>query len=203
MFIYFDLGNVVAFFDRAQQCRQMGEVAGISPERVHEVVLDGRLNERYERGELSSGQFCEEFRRQTGSRVEDAPLLHAAAAIFRLNVSLIPVLGGLQDAGYRLGLLSNISPCHWEYLVGQNYWNLPGAFSVLALSYEMGALKPEARIYDLAAEMAGAAPGDIFFCDDIMGHVTAARAAGFDAVQYTSTPALVAELRGRGVRLNY
>ena len=71
------------------------------------------------------------------------------------------------------------------------------------LSYEMRALKPEAKIYAAAAELAGVPPGEIFFCDDIMGHVTAARAAGFDAVQYTSTPALLAELYGRGVRLNY
>jgi hypothetical protein len=39
--------------------------------------------------------------------------------------------------------------------------------------------------------------------DDVPGHVAAANEAGFDAVQYTTTPALVAELRNRGVTFNY
>ena len=46
-------------------------------------------------------------------------------------------------------------------------------------------------------------PQEIFFCDDVIGHVTAAREAGFDAVQYTTTAALVADLWRRGVRFNY
>ena len=42
-----------------------------------------------------------------------------------------------------------------------------------------------------------------FYVDDIAGHVAGARSVGFDAVQYTSTDALVAQLRERGVAFNY
>ena len=51
--------------------------------------------------------------------------------------------------------------------------------------------------------LAGVAPQDIFFTDDIPGHVEGARRAGFDAVQYTTTPQLVNDLHDRGVRFNY
>jgi FMN phosphatase YigB (HAD superfamily) len=54
-----------------------------------------------------------------------------------------------------------------------------------------------------AAELAGVAPGEIFFVDDTAGHVAAARSAGFDAVQYTTTQALAADLRSRGLEFNY
>src|SRR5262249_27250133 len=75
MFIYFDLGNVVALFDRAQQCRQMADAAGLAAEQVHAMLFDTGLNDRYERGQISSSEFCEAFRRQTSSKVEDNALL--------------------------------------------------------------------------------------------------------------------------------
>jgi putative hydrolase of the HAD superfamily len=76
-------------------------------------------------------------------------------------------------------------------------------FEVHALSYRIGAAKPEPAIFAAAAELAGVAPQEVFFTDDLPRHVAGARAAGFDAVQYTSTPQLVAELRARGARFNY
>ncbi len=203
MFIYFDLGNVIAYFDRARQYRQMAEAAGTTPERVRAVMADSGLSDRYERGELTTAEFCEAFREQSGTRPDDRALLAACADIFWINHGIIPLVAALEAADFRLGLLSNLSPCHWEHLCAQGYGILPAAFSVLALSYEIGAMKPDPKIYRAAAEMAGVPPSEIFFCDDIAAHVTAAHEAGFDAVQFTSTEALAADLVRRGLRFNY
>ena len=66
-----------------------------------------------------------------------------------------------------------------------------------------GHCKPDERIFSAAARLAGVAPEEIFYTDDLPGHVAAARRAGFDAVQYTSPAALYDELASRGVRINY
>ena len=71
------------------------------------------------------------------------------------------------------------------------------------MSCQVRAAKPDAAIFQAAAELAGVPPEEIFFTDDLAEHVAGAREAGFDAVQYTSTPRLVAELRDRGLRFNY
>lgn len=203
MFIYFDLGNVVAFFDRQKSCRQMAEVAGTDAARVEDIVFRSPLNDRYERGEISSREFYEAFCSATGTKPDFDALLHAKADIFKLNDSLLPVIAALEDAEIRLGLLSNTSPCHWDFLCTRGYGILPHAFAVRALSYEVGALKPEPKMYHAAAELAGVSASEIFFTDDIASHVTAARQCGFDAVQYTTTPALVAELHKRGLKFNF
>lgn len=203
MFIYFDLGNVLAMFDREQAVRQVAAVARITPDAARTALFEHSLNHRYERGEISSREFYTEFCRATGAQPDYDALHHAAADIFQLNRSLIPVVMALEDAGLRLGILSNTSPCHWEFLLRQDYGILPRCFKVHALSFEIGAMKPEPKIYQAAAELAGVAPQEIFFCDDIAAHVSAAREAGFDAEPYTTTPALVADLRRRGVRFNY
>ncbi len=203
MFIYFDLGNVLAMFDHQRGCRQMAEVTGVPAEQVWQIVFESELNHRYDLGEITTAEFYEEYCRQTGKRPDFDKLLYAAGDIFQINRSLIPVVGQLESAGHRLGILSNTNECHWRFIERAGYGVLPAAFSVHALSYELHALKPDAKIYHAAAELAGVPPQDIFFCDDIAGHVAGARAVGYDAVQYTTTPELVGELRKRGVRFNY
>ncbi|MGD9721789.1 MAG: HAD family hydrolase [Pirellulales bacterium] len=202
-FIYFDLGNVLLFFDHRRAARQMAEVAGVPEEVVWQLVFAGDLERQYETGEVDDHQFYEHFCRETGSRPDARALALAGSEIFTPNIALSPIVAALDSAGYRLGILSNTSPAHWHYCSGGRYVLIDRAFDVYALSYELGACKPDARIFAQAAELAGVAPQEIFFVDDIAGHVAGACAAGFDAVQYTTPEALAAELRRRGLEFNY
>ena len=59
-------------------------------------------------------------------------------------------------------------------------------FAVYALSYRIGACKPEAAIFHAAAELAGGRPEEIFFVDDMAETRGRRRAVGFDAVQFTT-----------------
>ena len=52
--IYFDLGNVIMLFDREVAFQQIAETAGITPERVKEIVLDSGLQDRLESGLLGN-----------------------------------------------------------------------------------------------------------------------------------------------------
>jgi glucose-1-phosphatase len=203
MFFYFDLGNVLLYFDHEIACRQMADVAGLTAERVRSALFERELLARYEDGRLGRQKFYEAFCRETNTCAPIELLETAASDIFRLNASMLPVVTRLKDAGFRTGLLSNTCESHWRFITAHFKALFPGAFDVLALSYELGAAKPDERIYVRAAELAGVRPVDIFYCDDIPKNVEAARRAGFDAVHYTNTPALVAELRSRGVRFNY
>ena len=60
-FLYFDLGNVLLFFDHDRGCRQVGELTGLPAEKVRQVVFENDLTHRYERGENSSREFYDEF----------------------------------------------------------------------------------------------------------------------------------------------
>ncbi len=202
-FLYFDLGNVLLKFDHHLAARQMGEVAGVPAEKVWEIVFASDLELRYEAGEIGDREFYEIFCRHSETRPDYDALLLAGSAIFTPNVSIFPVVAALDAAGYRLGILSNTCPGHWAYCSDGRYGLVSRSFEVFALSYEIGACKPSAKIFQAAAKLAGVAPEEIFFVDDIARHVEGARAAGFDAVQYTTTPALIADLRKRGVEFNY
>ena len=201
-FLYFDLGNVLLTFTTDRAAHQVAEVAQIDPARVLEAIYESGLQRQYEAGEISSREFYDGFCRQTGTRPDYDRLLLAGSDIFELNAAMIPVVSQLRQAGYPMGILSNTCEAHWEHCIDR-FRTLTELFSVHALSYRLRTQKPEASIFAAAAELAGVAPGEVFFVDDTPGHVAGAVAAGFDAVPFTTVPEFVAELRRREVQFNY
>ena len=201
-FLYFDLGKVLVDFDVQRMYRQVAEVAGIEPDEVREALRKNGLHKEHELGRVSSEAFCEAFCEATGVRADCQTLIRAASDIFELNVPIIPLVGYLHREGYRMGVLSNTCQGHWEHCL-RRFRILAEYFPVRALSSEIHAAKPDEAVFQAAAELAGVPAGEIFFTDDLPENVAGARAAGFDAVQFTSVRELAAQLRSRGLRFNY
>ncbi len=197
-FLYFDLGNVLVHFTVDRMLRQMGAVAGVGPERVREAVFRDGLQTDFETGRITPWQFHERFCQETGARPDYTALELAASDIFDLNVSILPVLTKLAQAGWPLGILSNTCESHWRHCHAR-FSILSSLFGTYALSYRLGVMKPRAEIFLAAADLAGCRPAEVFYIDDMPQHVEGAQAAGYDAVQYTDTPRLMAELRRRGL----
>ncbi|WP_327090813.1 HAD-IA family hydrolase [Nonomuraea sp. NBC_01738] len=57
-------------------------------------------------------------------------------------------------------------------------------FDAVVSSAKVGVAKPDARIYEIAAETAGAEPGRCLFIDDRLDNVEAARALGMTGIHY-------------------
>jgi len=200
-FIYFDLGNVIFFFDRDRSFTQMAAVSGADVATVRDVVMDGGLQKAIERGDLDWPGFHAEFSRRTGTRPEPAALARAASDMFWLNTALLPIIAGCRRAGVPMGILSNTCDPHWDFLVGSGYAILPAAFREIVLSHEEHSAKPERAIYDVATARAGVPPERIFFCDDLPDNVAAARQAGWDAEVFVTAVGLADALERRGVNL--
>lgn len=202
-FLYFDLGDVLLNFSHRQAAAQMADIAGVPAEQVWQIVFEDGLERRYELGEIDGRQFHEAFCRQSGTRPDYDALDLAGSAIFRANARMWPVIAHLGQAGYRLGILSNTSDSHWRYVTSGRYGIIPAAFQICVLSFESHLMKPDPRIYELAADCAGVPAERIFFTDDRPENVEGARKAGLDAELFTGVDVLVDQLRARGVRWNY
>ncbi len=201
-FVYFDLGNVLLNFDHGRMCRQIAAASGASEQRVGEVLFEEGLQAEIETGRLSTEEFLDVYCLRTNTKPDGEEMIRAVGDFFRLNKPVLPILASLAHSRRPLGILSNTCEIHWRHC-GRRYPALLEMFDVFALSYEVGAMKPEAAIYRAAAGRAGVPPESIFFTDDQLQNVQAASAAGFDAVVFTSAAQLAAELRRRGVEMNY
>ena len=202
-FLYFDLGNVLLRFDHQQACRQMGALAGIAAEKVWDTVFASGLELRYEAGEFDDRGFYDIFCSQTGSQPDFEALLLAGSAIFTPNTSIFPVVGALDAADYRLGILSNTCPAHWAYCRAGRYGLIDRAFDVYALSYELGACKPSPKIFEGAARLAGVPSEEIFFVDDIAGHVAGRASRGVRRRAVHNHAGAGRRTAARGLEFNY
>ena len=200
-FVFLDLGNVLFAFERARAFRQMAAVSGATAARVEEGVMAGGLQADLEAGRIDWPGFHAEFSRRTGTTSDPAALGRAASDMFTLKPDMIPVLAGLERIHCPFGILSNTCGIHWDHLRAGGWACLSGAVSRIVLSFEVGAAKPDHRIFAAAAAAAGVAPERIFFTDDLPEHVAGARAAGWDAEIFTSAANLLSALHDRGLNL--
>ena len=72
---------------------------------------------------------------------------------------------------------------------------LLGTSMATCFPIEVGAAKPEAKIYHEAIARAQCSPEACFFTDDLVINIEAAREHGMDAVQFLSAEQLERELR--------
>lgn len=201
-FLFFDLGNVLLRFCNDRRCRQVAEVAGVTPEEVRRALFDEQEGAaalvRFERGELDEAGIFAHFCRTVGA-APDAELLWAACGdIFTPIDESVALVQRLAAAGNRLGVLSNTNPRDWGF-VSQKYPFVAASFEFAILSHEVGSMKPEPGIFAAAVRRAGTTADCVFFVDDMPENVAGALAAGLDAVQFTTAAALTAELVRRGV----
>lgn len=201
-FIYLDMGNVLLRFSHQRMAEQIAAVCKRPTEQVRQVLFVEGLLWSFERGGIAADDFFEQFSQQLGVVPNRSDLELAASDIFELCVPMVGLIGKLYAAGYPLGLFSNTSPWHWAYCL-KRFGVLSTMFRRHALSFELGAMKPDPAAFERATLLAGVAPETIFFTDDRSDNVAAARQAGWDAVTFQSPGQLHEELRQRGVRISY
>lgn len=190
-FVYFDLGNVLLFFDHGIAARSMAKVIGVEPEVIRRTVFDSELQIGYERGERTTREFVSILEEQFGKPLCIDALKEAAADIFVPNANILPVLEKIRRMQIPMGLLSNTCEAHWEWILRMRYPQVLGWFDPIVLSYEVQRMKPEPEIYQVATSLANVSPGDIFFTDDRVENIDGAIQAGWQASVFTSADRLM------------
>jgi len=99
------------------------------------------------------------------------------------DLALIDYLRGLRGE-VRTGLISNAWPDLRAYIQRQG---IDDAFDEMIISAEVGVVKPDARIYQLALERLGADPATSVFVDDMPANVAAAVNLGWRGIVFHDT----------------
>jgi len=195
--ILFDLGGVIVPFDFKLAYARLAPLCGCEPADIPVRIRSTDLVKRFETGRVGPEQFVEELSAALGIKITFAEFCDLWTCIFLpqplIAESLLESLAGR----YRLMLLSNTNPIHFD-MVKTNY-PLLRHFHDCVLSYEAGALKPSSIIFEAAIQRARCQPEECFFTDDILINIEAARKQGMDAVQFQSAAQLEEELRARGI----
>lgn len=193
--IFFDLGNVLLFFDHRIILRRIRPHAANSISSVMQRPEYGALVHSFELGEVAPENFFRAMQNLFGLKNDysyDA-FINDWSDIFWENQSLLAILPQL-GADYQLGIISNTNAMHIDF-ARKKFPHVFRAMHHLVFSHECHVRKPSRDIFELAAHCAGVQPAQCFYVDDIVAYAQSAEASGFHATPFISTNGLLEVMR--------
>lgn len=195
--LLFDLGKVLIPFDFKHAYEAMHTLTGLDSGEIRSRLLATNLFRDFETGYMEAGDFAAEVMRLIGFRCDLPVFGQIWNSIFEPE-TLIPE-GWIENLKphYRLVVVSNTNILHFEML--RQTYPIFRHFHGYVLSYEIRAMKPDAHFYAAALAMAGCAPEECIFIDDLRENVAGANLAGFDGICFESFAQLSKEFMCRGI----
>ena len=194
--IFFDLGDVLVKLDFDRAYRAAAELSGRSPSEVRRLLAEADLAGPYERGEIDSNEFHHRCEVLLGLGLDFKAFARLWGDMFSSEQLVSPDLVEALGRRYRLAILSNTNPLHYECLIRE--YPVLRLFPQAVLSYEVGAMKPSAVIYERALALTDSQPEECFFIDDRVENIEGAQVLNIRTALFRGQPGLEQALRAAG-----
>ncbi len=181
--ILFDLGRVLMHIDFNAFPHGLGLITKEQRARYDEIRIQRYVHE-YETGKIDTKQFLDSLYESFNKNFSREKILDAFNKIIvEDNQEIIPFVQQVKRK-YRIAILSNTSPCHWEKVmsVSSVVKLFPDAFT----SFQLGAMKPEKIVYEKVCASLNVQPHEVLFIDDLKENVDGAVEAGMKGIEFTS-----------------
>ena len=172
---------------------KLAEKLGVPLSHLDDLVFYSKSAQMASKGEIKVGQHWQAVGEALGIQAEDMPdFLEQYWSADDVNWELLDYIRSLHPR-FKVGLLSNA----WDDLreMMHNRWDIEKLFDELIISAEVGIVKPDPRVFQLALERLGVQPLEAVFIDDMLVNVEAARQLGMAGIQFLDTQQTLAELQ--------
>jgi len=189
--VVFDLGKVLVDFDYSIAARRIASRGRMKLESITPFISQSPLLFHYETGLLTSDQFYGEVCSATGFSGNLDEFCEAFADIFVPIEPMVQLNEALRNHGIPTYIFSNTN----ELAVRHIRRNFPffSNFDDYILSYEHGAMKPDAKLYEVVEGKTRRKAGGIVYVDDRPENIAAGAARGWQVVlQETPEKSLLA-----------
>ncbi len=183
--VIFDFGNVLAFVNHMKICKKFEKHSPFNKEKIHELVFQSAILEKYEKGHFNSARFYEIVKKtikapdkwryeQFFTEFKDAFLFNNEGA------DAVERYAGKK----RIFVLSNTGFIHALWLLEQEiYSTIP---EIYVFSFKIGVMKPDRAIWDYALKLGCVEPSECVYIDDIETFCEAADKIGIKSIHYRS-----------------
>ena len=182
--IVFDLGGVIMTICQEEAIKRFKSIGLKNVEDYLNPYTQTDIFGDIEEGKISAEQFRAKLSELIGKEVTYEECKFAWLG-YRQDVPLrnLDILRKLKVQGYKLILLSNTNPFMMSWgLSGEfdgNGNSLESYFDSLYLSYKLGVMKPNKKIFQYIIDNEKIQPGESLFIDDGERNINAARLLGF------------------------
>ena len=189
-----DMGKVILHFDRGIFYEKIARFCPYSKDEVKELTLKNfDIVVSFNEGTISPEEFYRQVISKLKARIEYDEFYAIYSDVFFLNSPVLSILKRLKGR-YKLILLSNTDVMHFTFIKKKFPEIL--IFDDYVLSYEVGAMKPDPRIYEVALKRTGFKPEECLFIDDMDENIKGAQKLGINVILMESRTDLEAALRG-------
>jgi HAD superfamily hydrolase (TIGR01509 family) len=178
--VIFDLGKVLVDFDYGLAARRIAAQGTLPPDAVQGFIDHSPLLFRFETGQITKEAFFAEVVSATGFRGTFEQFREFFADIFSPIGPMVELHARLRAAAVKACIFSNTN----ELAVGHIRKNFPffSRFDGYILSYEHGAMKPAAVLYEVVESETGCRGGELFYIDDRAENLETAAKRGWQVV---------------------
>lgn len=182
--VIFDLGRVLIEYDQQYMLEALASVSQLPAGEIRKIL--GTVAIQLDIGQLGASDFHQLMIREAGA-IEAYPLFERAfcSSIAR-NESALAYAFGLQQRGFKVGVISNTNQGHTGYL--RTLLPELTRFDDVVFSNEVGLRKPSPEIYLHSLQRLAVPAQQAVFVDDILDNVEGARAVGIWGIHHVDWP---------------
>lgn len=195
--LFIDIGQVLVTLDYPAALRKVAEYTHVSPAEIETRLKEHADILLYESGRITTEDFYASTCRLL--EIDSVDLLTFEAAwhsIFSCQAApdacISSDLFERLKSEFQVVALSNTNEMHFEYLYQAS--PIIREFDDYVLSYRVGAMKPQAEIYQAALARTRRRPEETFFVDDLAVNIAAAAELGIRGVVFEGEAALKRDL---------
>jgi len=189
-----DMGKVILHFDRGIFYEKIAGFCPYSKDEVERLTLQNfDIIVSFNEGAISPQEFYRLVISKLKAEIGYDEFYAIYSDVFFLNSSVLEIMKRLKR-NYKLILLSNTDVMHFTFIKKRFPEIL--IFDDYILSYEVGAMKPDSRIYEEALKRTGFKPEECLFIDDTEENIEGAQRLGINVILMEPRTDLEAVLRG-------
>jgi HAD superfamily hydrolase (TIGR01509 family) len=178
--VVFDLGKVLVDFDYAIAARRISARGKMTVMEIANYINQSQIFVEYESGRVTTQQFYDEIRRVTGFSGDLAEFSSCFADIFTAIEPMVQLQAELQRRGMPAYAFSNTNELAVEHI--RRSFPFYSMFDGCILSYEHGAMKPDAKLYEVVERETGRQGAEILYLDDRQENIATGAARGWQVI---------------------
>jgi FMN phosphatase YigB (HAD superfamily) len=183
--VVFDLGKVLVDFNYSIAAHKIAARSAMPQDGIYSFIGSSDITVKYEVGLFTRGEFFEQARQAIGFHGTFEEFGEFFGDIFTAIPPMIELHAELRRRGVPTYIFSNTN----DLAVEDIRRNFPffKNFDGYIFSYEVGAMKPDAKIYEALEKLAGRRGAEILYIDDRPENVAAGAARGWRTILHETS----------------
>lgn len=169
------------------------------PDQILYVLAKSDEMAKFKKGIITQEAYWSYVQKEFDTTISIDEISQLFMDSYKTNPNVVEVVKKVHKLGIKTCICTNNYPTRINAL--NKKFNFLNDFDVQVFSYQVGAMKPDTKIFQSLIDQSGCLPDEIVFADDKESNVKAAKSLGINAFLFTTFENFVHQLNQLGVAI--